>query len=413
MNAFTKQFNYLIHYEYKKVLCRKMVWITFAACVALCIFMACSHVIGSSYAEGKIYRTHYDEMVINRKNARALSGRLIDNALLSEAGAAYQKALTDNQLVFTSEKFQTNALPYFPLDTVIGTLTRTGGILYYASQGDTTLTQMTETDFYRLWDLTLNENWQSTFLSDGEIAHLQSLKSTLPSKLTYRYSGGWEQLGEMIYSWGIIITLFICVSVPGIFTEEHSRKTDQLILCTEIGRRKLYGIKIFVGITLSLAALAIFCLATVLPALCIYGADGFGAQLQLLLPTTVFHLSVGQAVLILIGLSVLVTLLQCAVSITLAESTKSSAAVMAVMIGFVLITSLISIPDEFYLLAKIWDYNPNNLLALWCAFSDRLIHIAGHYFAVYQAAPVIYLVLFAGLLGIGKRLYERYQVTGR
>lgn len=75
----------LIGFELKKILKKKILWITFAVCLIFQLFLtSASYLISSRYVDGKFLETKADWFKTDRKNSENLSGRKIDDTLLSE-----------------------------------------------------------------------------------------------------------------------------------------------------------------------------------------------------------------------------------------------------------------------------------------------------------------------------------------
>ncbi len=86
---------------------------------------------------------------------------------------------------------------------------------------------------------------------------------------------------------------------------------------------------------------------------------------------------------------------------------------MAIPVGIMVLTMMVDVPYQFRLASQIYDLLPTNLLTKWELWDDRLIAICGRYFANYQVAPVVYLVVALLLIAIGKVIYQRHQVQAR
>ena len=214
----------------------------------------------------------------------------------------------------------------------------------------------------------------------------------------------------MLQGIGILITLLLAVCIPAIFTEEHTRKTDQLILCSQYGKQKLFGAKVITAVSFTMGTAVLFILSLVIPAFIVYGTDGFDSQLQLSLPTAAWKLSRGQMTLILIGLCLIASLLKCAAAVFLAEKTKNNVTVMAVMLGFVLLCMFLHIPDQYRTASQIYSFMPLNAVSVIGAFGPRMVYAFGNYWTAWQTSPVVYVVLTAVLLIMGKWQYTHYQV---
>lgn len=397
-----REFWNIVDFEYKKLRRRKLVWIISVLALALCVFSACSHLLGNYYVEGELYDSHFHKLQVDSEYARKLSGRTLDTVFLQEIQDAIEKAGGTDGLYWASGEYQTYVRPY---DAVISWIMNLTGARDFS--------KMTEQELYRLRTENLEKLWEIDRLSEGEKAHLRELEQELEVPFTFEYCEGYVTIMEILYSVGILISLVIAVSIPGLFIEEHSRKTDQLVLCTLYGKKLLYGAKAFVGLTWCLIMTLLLDAAVAVPALLFYGTEGFGAQLQMEIADASWSMTVGEGVLLLIGLSFMVALIQCTVAMFLAECSKNSVLTMAVMTGGLILTTIFTIPDEYRVFSQIWDSLPCGILAVWNAFSERMIHFAGRYWTTWQAIPVIYGIITILLLLLGKRIFENFQVEGR
>lgn len=367
----------LAGYEYKKLLKRKMVLITIGILTALSIYQPFSTLLGST-TNGSVY----ENLMVNKTDARAIAGRKINDELLQEFES--------------SGKRIPSGLSYF-LNTIF-------------EQEE--LKGVTEEKIYETRNEILASNWENNRLSPGEIQHLKEQEAQLEIPFTYQYCDGYKRLMAIIYSIGIMLTLFISSCIPAIFADEHIRKMDQLILCTSEGKKTLFLAKIFVGTTASLAVAILLLAASAIPTFFIYGTEGFAAQIQLVVTESSWPISIGELVLILAALILTATLPQSAMAMFLAERLRSSAAAMAIMLGVMLLAVMISIPPQIRVLAQIWDYVPTNIVKMWGDCNNWLVSVFGNYFTQWQMAPVIYLIIsVAAALG-GYHAYRNYQTAG-
>lgn len=178
--------------------------------------------------------------------------------------------------------------------------------------------------------------------------------------------------------------LAICLS--GVFSVEHLQKTDAVILCSRYGKRHLYLAKILVGITFgAVTAILLFETAAVF-SIFIYGADGFGAALQLAFPLSLWKISVGGSVLLLLFLLLVISVLYSIGIMVLSEIMKNSAAVIAFPVGLMILTMLVDAPYQFRIPSQIYDLLPTNLLIRRELWDDRLVSVCGRFFTNVQIA---------------------------
>ena len=152
---------------------------------------------------------------------------------------------------------------------------------------------------------------------------------------------------------------------------------------------------------------------TVVPLLLIYGSEGFQTPLQLEFYNYSYPLTMGQACLIVYGILIITAILMSVFEMVLSEALHSSIAAMAISTGLIIAGGAISIPDQYRVLAQFWDCMPTSFLATWNVFSARPITVFGHCAVSWQFVPVIYILCSVVIAVAGRRVFERYQVTGQ
>ena len=121
----------------------------------------------------------------------------------------------------------------------------------------------------------------------------------------------------------------------------------------------------------------------------------------------------GQAVLIAYGNMMFAAILTSVFVMVLSELLHSNIATLAVSTGLLIIAMIVNVPDNYRILAQIWDWLPWSFITPWNVFGQYTVPIFGHYLSPWQAVPMIYSVLSVMIAAIGKPIYQRFQVTGR
>lgn len=217
-------------------------------------------------------------------------------------------------------------------------------------------------------------------------------------------------MAAMFYSIAIMQTLFIAVCIPAIFADEHNLKMDQLILSSSKGKKLLYKVKIFVGISFSLMITFFLIIGGMIPNFCIYGTEGITAQIQLFMPQSSALLSVGQLILILLMLCITKAVLQSVIAMTLSERFRSSLAALSILAGGMIFASFIEIPEQYRLLSQAWNNIPSNLVTVWGVLDNRLVTVFGHYFSQWQVVPYLYLLLASAAIFYCYKIYNKFQI---
>lgn len=386
----------LYKYELRKIVKKKMFYITVVVMLAGLLGWAAFDAVLPANRElihGEM--NGYSANRTEREAANSIKGRVIDQALLDEMKEAYEAEVFHNSENFddTTEK----ALAYLDIYTFIGEN------IVGTMESQKILNVDAET-FYA----TLNDQLQVNN-PNGE-----SFENIVNTPIVYNgYFDGWTKITIMMKLLIFMEIMFVSISLSTVFTNEHIRKTDQLILCTRFGKKKLYLAKILAGLTVALVFTMLLSLLFLGIISFLYGLEGFDTILQFVLLRP-FNLSIGQAVLILFGLSFAGVCVVSILAMVFSELTKNSIATISVISGVLIVTLFITeMPANLRLLSEFWYLLPSNLVSLNGAFRYSMLHLGNLSPAAYHLAPGLYLIVAILFFIIGKVAYNRYQVSGR
>lgn len=400
-------FKTLYKYELKKITGRKSFGIALFSCLLIIVLVIAAHLSGKYYVDGEIIDTHYNMFLTDQAYERALSGRLVDQTLLEETMDAYRKIPDPAGRYTLTPEYQTYARPYSAVYQLINTF------LDLDLLEDVLLWEVDETAFYQARLTYLEDHWQENFLTGQEKDFWRRKEGGVQTPFTYYYHEGYDMFLVSFNIINILIPLFLAVCLSGVFADEHTKRTDQLILSGAKGKTTVYQAKIAAGVTVSFLAAALMLLAAAATALAFYGADGFGMRLQADLYPFSYPMSIGQACLIMCGAALVIAVLVGIFVMILSELLQSGIASMAVIISLSLAVMIIHIPPQFRFLSQLWDWLPFSFLDRWYVFDARTIPVFGHFLVSWQIVPALYLLFAALTAAVGKKVYQRYQVSGR
>lgn len=399
-------FGTIYRYELKKITKRKLVWITLSICILGIIFTPFSNLLGSYYVDGVLTDTHYHMFQVDSEYRRALSGREIDQELLEETVTAYKRIPADVDRYTVTEEYQIYARPYSEIFNLIRSWTNMD---FYSVVN----WEPEEEALYEMRRKQLENDWQSVIsLSDAEKDYWRERESQLNTPFTYYYNEGYVMLMNCFLTVGVLMLLFVSICLPGVFADEHTRRTDQLMLSSAKGKDTAYWAKLAAGATLAASCAALMSVLIWGLTLGFYGAEGFHTSMQIYTNYS-FPLTMGQACLIAYGILILTSVLMGLFVMFLSEIFHSSIAALAVSTGLIISGNIIMIPDEYRFLAQLWDCMPMAFLQTWNIFSVRLINVFNHCFTRWQVVPVIYILCTVLIAAVGKQVYKQYQVSGR
>lgn len=384
-----------------------MVWIAGAITLVLSLVGVCSDVIGKYYVDGAVYDTHYHMMETDREYARQLSGRKVNQALLSEMQDAYRKIPRNVARYSVTQEYQTYARPY----SEIFQFTRK--VLGISDWEELLDWEVNEDALYAAFIQNIEGEGNGSFLTEGEKAYWTKKAAALDTPFVFGYAGGYQKLLYSCYGICYMLLFFIAVCLCDLFTREHILRTDQLLLSSRLGKGQIYWAKVLAGMSFVGGITLIMAAVNIAAALWLYGADGFGVMVQFSVYDYPLTLSMGRSVIMLFVLMLCAALVTGAFVMMLSELLHNATATLAVAGSIVFISMLVRIPAQYRIAAQLWTYLPSKLLDSNSIFSLWLVPVFGGYFTAWQAVPVLYIILGGIFLCCGMYAYRRYQVSGR
>lgn len=396
-------FGALCRYEWKKLWSKRIVRITLIFMILMQIFANLTFLMENNAlvltdSDGKAYVTDemngYEIMAEDKKNARAIGGRAIDQSMLND------------MILSNKENLGEMCKPY---DEVTVFARNVIGWFNWSHPDK----PITEEGLYMQWKENISEKFQSDYLREDEVAYWEETMEKIETPFVYEYHTAWKKILDMALTINILVLMGVAICLSTIFSDEHRGRTDQLVLCTRNGRKQVYLAKLTVGIGLSVMFALLLYLVSFVIVFAFWGMDGFGSNIQLCVQNVPYQISVGQGVLLLLSITILAVVLESVYALFLSEKMNNGVAVMAVLVGIMLFSQLVDIPAKYRGLSQMYSYIPTRLLAVWNFSDTRLIKIAGSYLTNFQFAAILYLVLSIILIILGYKNYKSYEVSGR
>ena len=392
-------------FELKKILQKKLVWISLFICMAAIVFSILFPLSGTYYANGVAISTNYEQHLLDQGYRKALSGKFIDQSLLEETIAAYKDLPIETNYVVT-EEYQTYARPYSEIFNLIQAWT---GMNKKATvQWIPDETALYDSLLDRFEEIAIDNH-----LTEEEIVYWQEKADTLTTPMVYQFHEAYRNILENFLIVGFMMLLFATIALSSSFPDEHMYRTDQLVLCSTNGKMRLYWVKLMSGITVGCVGALLLTILTWVLCLCVFGTDGFNAMIQIFYTTYAGNITIGQACLIAYGCLLMTSILMSVFVMFLSELFHSSIAAISITTAMILAGMLVQPPVEYRILGQIWDYLPTCFLAMWSTFDVRLVSLFGMHFTAYQIVPLLYVVVAVLLAFLGSRIYCRRQISGR
>lgn len=393
-------------YELKKITEKKLFWITSLLCLIAIIITTFASLFGTYYVDGKPIESNYEAFRKDQIHRKNLSGRYIDEILLQETVDAYRHVPNDVLRYTLTEEYETFARPYSDIFNLIRSWTK-------MNLSSIQNWNVDETALYEARKQLLESEWQSIPLTETEKEFWRNKETQIHIPLLYSYHECYENILNCFLSVGVLLFLFVSICLSKLFAEEHTRRTDQLVLCSMGGKKTAYWAKILAGITVSVITITLMTVIIITLSIEIYGTEGFTMPIQTCFSTYSYPITIGQACIIAYGILIITSILASVFVMVISELFHSGIVALSISTGLIILGNIISIPTQYRVIAQIFDWSPMAYLSTWNIFDQRLITLFGQCFTSWQIVPILYILLSAILSISGKYIYQRYQVAGR
>ena len=168
-------------YELKKIVNRKIVWITGIIMLALCIFSGFSALVSTSVYYGETEVSGYEALKIIKHSAKSFSGRVIDDTLLQEMQEEYRTEETREVSNYSS----------------------TAPIRFYVQQivnDRDLLSDINSDELYAIREKEIYQNNTDQMLTEEENAFWSNKDSQIQKPFVYEYTDGWSNLWTCAYT---------------------------------------------------------------------------------------------------------------------------------------------------------------------------------------------------------------------
>lgn len=401
-------FSVLYRYECKKLFQKKMVWVCLILCIMATLMSCFADLIGDVYIDGERIDNNYHYMMTDITYMKELNGRAIDQTLLEEMVAAYRQ-IPDipGRHYISSEEYQQIARPYSDIYNFVRltTMLQSSQIMYEWEPD--------EQEFYQMQKDFFEEDWSLLRLTEGEKQFWRNQRAKIETPLVYQECHTYSRLYSRFQGIGFFALLMQAICLAGVFSDEYSRRTDQLNLCTVNGRKGLYWAKLLAGISFAGGASLLLAILSFVSVMILYGKGNPSALLQFAFRFSAEPLSCGQALLIADGLMIVTVILVAVFTMFLSELTHSNVATLSIVGSLLTLAMITNIPESLRILSQLWLWLPFNILSVYHIFNAYTLPLFGMHLTAWQALPFIYLAVGIGLVLMGKRIYRGRQISGR
>lgn len=401
----------LAGYEFKKLLHRKRNMIVLVLVILVGTLSVYGTVIGNYYYTdengNEITVSRYDEEMIDRKNAEALSGRAIDADLIMEAVEAYKKVQLNSSMHYAdTTEYQQNARKYSEIYRIAR---QTFGLNSIEDFQSLTREQAEQFDVIRRENRSYIE---SSERSEGLKAYWNECLDKSPETLIYEYSGGYDRFAAIMYTTAIMAGAATAIMFSGIFSEEYASGADSLILSSKHGKELVIKAKLFVVFVVSLALILLLTVISYIEALAVWGSGGADGSLSLMGDIFPYPLTIGQSVLRYILCIIMACLLFAAVTAAFSAAVKTPFGTVVIMSLLLIVPMFITVPDG----SPVWmnclvNLLPTNMMAFWGAMFDYQYEIFGLVIPPYVFLPIFAAAASCICVYLAYRSFKKHQIS--
>lgn len=269
----------------------------------------------------------------------------------------------------------------------------------------------TAEEFYADRQAGIAHRWEK-YLTKEDAAYWATMEAQVEKPFIYQPRLGPETILELFGVSGggeaTFLPVIIGICLCDLFALDRRTRAEGLIFTTRQSRRTLYLAKLLAGIASALLAALILAGVVVTANLSVYGTWGWDGAIQLVpwLRHSSLPITMGQAVLLLLGLMLAYALLCGGLTALVSVFTGSSVTALAASVGLMLLTMMQFSGD--------WaEFMPSNLVDMRAFYSLHLTDIFGLRLNLYQSGFLLYLLVTAGLLTLCYLGWRRNATDGR
>ncbi len=398
----------MVGFEYKKIFQRKGAVIAIAFSFIVVIVSPFINMIGNVYVDGKVMEGKREQMVKERDFARSLSGRRIDETLLSETKEAFSKIppVGENEWYVDIPEYQQYARPYYEIYEMAYAVY---GSDFRLLQG---LTQDHMENFYPLYRENASKNINALNIRDKSKDRLTQINDRVKTPFTFDWIGGYDGFMVVMNTIGIFGAFVMGICLAPMFAGEYGIRTDQLLLSTKFGKNKLITAKLFTAVSFCIGLCLALTITNFLGFGMVYGFDGARAPIQLFSTFTIYPLTMWQGAVVVSLCALFSSLLVGGITLLLSSLFKSPFGVITIISLLIYAPMILNVPRQYTLLYTLFRLLPGRMAL---ATTSSLLDIQPYELPGLTIPPYIFTPVFAGialciLLPLARRSFKNHQI---
>lgn len=394
----------LVGFEYKKIFARKSVFIAILAAIFVITFTSATNIIGTDTTTGKSY---YDEMLLEKEYKSAFNGKALTGELIFKAAQAFAKVPTDNYAFTQSDEYFEFAKPYESIFRIVDSAyTNKNNAFLVNDFGTLSLEQAN--NYYKIRSEQYRLNLENNPLfTDKNIERVMEIDNEVVKPFTLQYHEGYRRFLNMSSVNALCIMILVCFILSPLFSDEHQKKTDSLILTSKNGKRSFIKAKIFTAFSCSAAITLLILAVAYLICMLIYGFDGFNASLQNMIGLVTYNFTLAEVILLLTVTTIFGSFLMMSITLFFSSCTKPITCLM-LSLSVVVLGLFNGLTMEWFV--KLRMFLPTAMGIFDDIITQLTWSILGADIWSYQAVCMVAFVVGSVLLLLTSRNFKRHQV---
>ena len=402
--------------ELRKILSKRAVWIMFVIGMVFFGTVELSNLLFEKYNYDDEVVTGAEFEALQREKGESITGRVMDDSFYSDVRKdiiQYKEAHEEAAEKYSEKNMEEYPWIWYCVDRTghewlfNKEIRSLGGLKYLRVFMEGTAEEIQAAKKTRLVS-TMNDDG----ITEGEQAYWLEKYNKAEEGFKYSFAEGYGIFYDSLMFMTCFVLLVIVVGVAGVFADESIFRTDVIILSSKKGRKDICHAKLLAGCTFSILMMILIETLCLMIPLFAWGSAGWNTPIQNVIIGAAYDMTIGQAVIMTYGLSILAALLCGLFTMFLSYAFKNTLPVMALQASLSIL-AFINIPYKLGLISKLWNLRPTGVLR-GAGFAEyRLFSAPGGYLNCFEMASLVYVVLGVILVVLTLNGYRRMQVTGR
>ena len=384
--------------ELRKILSKKSVWIALLLSLALVLLVGFTNFS----ADGKGAYLKQQE-----KTLGAISGQKMDDEFFEMFHSTVQKELDEHPDQYNSLLEYDRGEAYKRAAESAG-MKALYDVIFNTVRSKDAVIDVTADEFYEKMRKDIESDGLELGCNQEEVDEWLQWFDKVEKPIEYSYALSYQNVLDVLFIIGWALILNIAIALSGVFADEKTHRTDAMILSSKNGRTPICLVKIGASITAALLQAVVLLGSCIGVEFLFYGPRGWNAPIQIIIPSSPWNITIGNMVLIYIGLAVLLSIFFALTNMIISHFTKSAVATMAIHAGIIFL-GLFNVPGKLGLISKLWQIRPT--MALYYGTFCNTFKYAN--LNNIELTVIAYLVLSIVLALILVLSYKKSQVQSR